>query len=55
MIRPIPHRAKLDLRRLDPDQADLFPEGKEAAIKRLEKLTAEIADLQEKFYAARSH
>jgi len=55
MIPPIKHRARLDLRRHDPDQAGLFSGGKEAAIKRLEKLTEEIADLQEKFYAARSH
>lgn len=55
MIPPIKHRARLDLRRLDPDQLELHPEGKDAAVRRLEKLTNEIADLQEKFYAARSH
>ena len=55
MLRPIKHRARLDLGRVDPDQAALFPEGKEAAQRRLEKLSSEIADLQEKFYAARSH
>lgn len=55
MIRPIKHRARLDLRTLDPDQSKLFPEGKEAAQRRLEKLAAEIADLQERFYAARTH
>ena len=55
MIRPISHRGRLDLRKLDPDQAALFPEGKQAGQRRLEKLATEIADLQEKFYAARSH
>lgn len=54
MILPIKHRAKLDLRTLDADQPGLFKGDKEAGHRKLEKLAAEVADLQETFYAART-
>lgn len=55
MIRPIKHASRLDLRTFDTDQSDLVPAGKEAAARRLEKLADELANLQERFYATRSH
>jgi PPK2 family polyphosphate:nucleotide phosphotransferase len=55
MIPPVSPGARLDLRRVDPDQPDLFPRGKEASLQVFAKLQEQLAELQEKFYVARRY
>jgi PPK2 family polyphosphate:nucleotide phosphotransferase len=55
MIPPVKPGSRLDLRRIPADQPDLFPNGKEAALKALAGLQEKLADLQERFYVARRY
>jgi PPK2 family polyphosphate:nucleotide phosphotransferase len=55
MISPVKPGSKVDLNGIDADQADLLPDGKDAAARKLEKLQARIAELQERFFIDHSH
>jgi PPK2 family polyphosphate:nucleotide phosphotransferase len=55
MISPVKPGARLDLRKVDPDQADLYPKGKEASLPVLAELQEKLAELQERFYVARRY
>ncbi len=55
MIPSVKPGAHLDLRKVDADQADLFPKGREAAHKALDLLQEKLAELQERFYVARRY
>jgi PPK2 family polyphosphate:nucleotide phosphotransferase len=55
LLHPIKAGSKLDLDCVDPDQESLYSEGKDAAASELARLQARIAELQERFYIARSH
>jgi PPK2 family polyphosphate:nucleotide phosphotransferase len=55
MLPPIKPVAPVDLRKIEADQADLFPSGKAAALTALLGLQDELAELQEQFYAARRY
>jgi PPK2 family polyphosphate:nucleotide phosphotransferase len=51
----IPQDKKIDLRKWDPSQKELFPAGKEEAQIELNKLSLRIADLQKCLYAEHKH
>jgi PPK2 family polyphosphate:nucleotide phosphotransferase len=55
MISPVRPGSRIDLTKIDPEQADLFTGGKDEATKELRRLQERLADLQERFYVARRH
>ena len=55
MISPVKPGARLDLRKVDPDQPELYPKGKEASQAAIAELQEQLAQLQERFYVARRY
>lgn len=51
----VPPHASVDLSALDPEETSQFPDGKEAAQKRLLELNRELDELQEVLYAEHRH
>jgi PPK2 family polyphosphate:nucleotide phosphotransferase len=54
-IPPVKPGARLNLAKIDPDQAESFPKGKEAGMREFARLQEALADLQERFYVARRY
>lgn len=55
MISPFKPGSRLDLSTVDADGAHLYPGGKDQGVKELRRIQEELAELQERFYVARSH
>ncbi|HEX9781573.1 MAG TPA: PPK2 family polyphosphate kinase [Opitutaceae bacterium] len=55
MISPVKPASRIKLSKIDSDQSEIVPGGKEESVRELQELQEKLADLQERFYVSRAH